>query len=85
MVQVTVTLLASYGRLDDLMHYATLRQARPASAPSTAPHRVCCFMQCFSVSQGRAHKPSGTYQPISMSQGRAHEPSGSLQPISMTG
>lgn len=24
--QVTVTLLASYGRLDDLMHYATLRQ-----------------------------------------------------------
>jgi len=31
-VGATVHLLASYGRLDDLMHYATFRQVRPATA-----------------------------------------------------
>ena len=30
-VNVTVSLLASYGRMDDLMHYATYRQARQRS------------------------------------------------------
>ena len=30
-VGATVHLLASYGRLDDLMHYATFRQVRPAA------------------------------------------------------
>ena len=33
---LTANLLASYGRLDDLMHYATLRQARNSS--------LCAFL-----------------------------------------
>lgn len=30
-VNVTESLLASYGRMDDLMHYATYRQVKPGS------------------------------------------------------
>ena len=41
-VGATVHLLASYGRLDDLMHYATFRQASALHLNSAGPALNCC-------------------------------------------